>query len=113
MDIPGFEPLTVVPISCDSSGGPPEWAMIELQGELERRDAAQPGKDFTFGQIKRSSTVSSTAYDTCGCVLRRRGEPACAAIPIQHSDQYLCVLRCARDLLVLLYYLFIFINPAQ
>ncbi len=64
MDIPGFQPLTVVPISCDSSGGPPEWAMIELQGELERRDAAQPGKDFTFGQIKRSSTVSTAAYDT-------------------------------------------------
>ncbi|KAK9828101.1 hypothetical protein WJX81_004331 [Elliptochloris bilobata] len=30
--------------------------MIELQGELERRDAAQPGKDFMFGRITRSAT---------------------------------------------------------
>lgn len=57
MAIPGFVPLTSVPLSCERSDGPPEWALIELQGELERRDAAQPDQEFVFGQITRSALV--------------------------------------------------------
>ena len=58
MAIPGFIPLASIPLSCERSGGPPEWALIELQGELERRDAAQPGQEFVFGQITRSALVN-------------------------------------------------------
>jgi hypothetical protein len=64
-DIPGFTPLAVIPLSCDSQEGPPEWAMIELQGELERRDPVQPGQEFAFGQLKHSSTVRALPHSKC------------------------------------------------
>jgi len=39
--------------------------MIELQGELERRDPVQPGLEFAFGQLKHSSTVRALPHSKC------------------------------------------------
>ncbi len=39
--------------------------MIELQGELERRDPVQPGQEFAFGQLKHSSTVRALPHSKC------------------------------------------------
>ena len=49
--------MHVIPISCD--GECPEWTMIEMQGELERKGAINPDEEFPIGQLKLSKTVST------------------------------------------------------
>ncbi len=49
--------MHVIPISCD--GECPEWTMIEMQGELERKGAINPDEEFPIGKLKLSKTVSA------------------------------------------------------
>ena len=39
--------LMLIPInsSCDGAGGLPEWAIVELQGDIKRRPEARDGPD--------------------------------------------------------------------
>ena len=52
--------MHVIPISCD--GECPEWTMIEMQGELERKGAVDPDQEFPIGQLRVSRTVSLFIY---------------------------------------------------
>ena len=94
MAIPGFVPLTSIPLSCESSDGPPDWALIELQGELERRDAPQPGQEFVFGQITRSALASltfplllcfATPLEVCWC-------RSCSAMKREMATNTACIV---------------------
>ena len=49
--------MYVIPVSCD--GECPEWTMIEMQGELERKGAVIPDQEFSIGQLKLCKNVKS------------------------------------------------------
>ncbi len=48
--------MHIIPVLCD--GECPEWTMIEMQGELERKGAIDPDQEFSVGQLRLSKTVS-------------------------------------------------------
>ena len=52
--------MHVIPITCD--GECPEWTMIEMQGELERKGAVDPEQEFPIGQLRVSKTVRLFIY---------------------------------------------------
>lgn len=47
----------LVPVS-GASGELPAWAMIEMQGEIERKDGGGLDEKFDIGTLSTSSTVS-------------------------------------------------------
>lgn len=47
--------MLVLPIVCDN--GCPEWSMIEMQGELERKDLCSPDEEFPVGKLTLSAKV--------------------------------------------------------
>ena len=49
--------MHVIPVHCE--GECPEWTMIEMQGELERKGTSDPDQEFPIGQLKLSKNVSS------------------------------------------------------
>ena len=51
--------MIVIPVSAD--GRPPIWTIIELQGEIEQREAAVDGVMQTVGTLCLSGSVSRTA----------------------------------------------------
>lgn len=51
-------PRMLIPITADS-GSPPSWAMIEMQGEIERKDGGSLEEAFDVGTLAVSSSVSS------------------------------------------------------
>lgn len=52
--------MPVIQITCE--GGAPEWCMVELQGELERKDAFNPDEEFPIGRLTLSSKVCLMFY---------------------------------------------------
>ena len=51
----------IIPIHCvpGASSSEREWAMIELQGEILRRDGDPQGPGYDLGSFKRSSTTGN------------------------------------------------------
>lgn len=47
--------MLVIPITCES--GVPEWCMVEMQGELERKGSLNPDEEYPIGKLTLSSTV--------------------------------------------------------
>ncbi len=47
--------MLVIPITCDN--GLPEWCMVEMQGELERKGACNPDEEYVIGKLSLSSKV--------------------------------------------------------
>ncbi len=54
----------MLPISCDN--GCPEWSMIEMQGELERKGVESPDEEFPVGQLRLSSKVLNIRQTLAG-----------------------------------------------
>jgi hypothetical protein len=47
----------LIPVRAAGDGQVAEWAMIELQGKLERQRQPEPGQNQTVGTLSQSSTV--------------------------------------------------------
>ena len=47
--------MLVIPITCEN--GLPEWCMVEMQGELERKGAYNPDEEYAIGKLSLSSKV--------------------------------------------------------
>lgn len=45
-------------------GSPATWAMIELQGEIERKDGGLEGEAFDVGMLSTSSSVRFIPVDS-------------------------------------------------
>lgn len=54
-DAPTCAPPIALPVvggpAC-GDGGPPEWALVELQGSVEPPAGTEPGADFTAGKLE-------------------------------------------------------------
>jgi len=48
----------LIPIEPASGDALAAWAMIELQGEIERKAGSEAGEAFDVGTLSLSSTVS-------------------------------------------------------
>ena len=56
----------LIPItsSCDAAGGLPEWAIVELQGDIKRRPEATDGPD---GELDIGTLCSSVRTSWLCC----------------------------------------------
>ena len=79
----------LIPISADQ-GAATAWAMLEMQGELERKDGGTLEEAFDVGTLSVSSSVSAS-----GGSERRAACTAGEQRPAGHADDARCQWCCS------------------
>jgi hypothetical protein len=69
----------LIPIASAEPGAPPAWAIIELQGEVERKDGGSAAEAFDIGLLEAKEDVRARRRRRQ--LLPRRDAPAAAAHP--------------------------------
>lgn len=57
----------LIPLSAAEGDAPPSWAMLEMQGELERKDGGTLEEAFDVGTLSLSSSVSAGGTPHAWC----------------------------------------------
>jgi len=55
----------IIPLDPADGGTPPEWALIELQGEIVRKDGDPKEGGFELGDFSKSDSVCVVCLIPC------------------------------------------------